>query len=439
MFLKKISLTLAAAALLSLSGVVTCAQTGQLRGHVKLKQADGTEVPAVGAAIDVFRTDLSGKYNTKTDKKGEFVFAGLPYVGTYVVEASLANAEPAYLKDVKAGREVDYELVLGPGDGRRLTLEDIQKSAGRSAATTGSGSTGGGKESAEDKTKRAELEKKNAEITEKNKKIEGANAAIGRALKAGNDALNAKNYDEAIKQYDEGLAADPEHPGAPVLLTNKSVALRIRGVDRYNASIKNTDDAARNAGLESAKKDWRDAADAAIKAVDMLKAQTPPTDPAQANNATTSKYLALVARKEAMRFVVSKVAQGDAVQADAGLAAFDEYIAAETDPVKKSKAEMDAAQMLLDGGAGDKAFAEYQKVLSQKPDDPDANLGAGLALYSTGDKAKFQQAANYLQHFVDTAPDNHKDKESIKAVLAEMKNTENVVPEKTTPTRRRKP
>ena len=136
-----------------------------------------------------------------------------------------------------------------------------------------------------------------------------------------------------------------------------------------------------------------------------------------------------------MRLFVTKA---DASQADAGAAAFEDYIAVETDAAKKSKAQLDMAQMLLDAGAGDKAFAEYQKILAQKPDDPDANLGAGLALYSTGDKAKYQEAANYLQHFVDKAPDTHKFKADAKAILAELKSTENVVPEKTTPAPRRK-
>ena len=29
------------------------------------------------------------------------------------------------------------------------------------------------------------------------------------------------------------------------------------------------------------------------------------------------------------------------------------------------------------------------------------------ALFSSGDKAKYQEAANYLQKFVDKAPDDH--------------------------------
>ena len=178
------------------------------------------------------------------------------------------------------------------------------------------------------------------------------------------------------------------------------------------------------------------AAEATGKALELLKTQSAGTDPAAQTRFNANKLSALNVHAEAMRLYVTKA---DGTKADAGLVAYQEYIAVETDPARKAKAQLDAAQMLLDAGAGDKAFTEFKKILEQKPDDPDANLGAGLALYSGGDKSKYQEAANYLQHFVDTAPDTNKSKADIKAVLLELKNTENVVPEKTTPARRRRP
>jgi hypothetical protein len=60
-------------------------------------------------------------------------------------------------------------------------------------------------------------------------------------------------------------------------------------------------------------------------------------------------------------------------------------------------------------------------------------------VYATGDKAKFQEAANYLQKFVEVAPDTNPMKDDAKAILTELKNTENVTPEKTTRPPRRKP
>jgi tetratricopeptide (TPR) repeat protein len=442
---------LIAVAILVMSVSVTAfAQVGELRGHVVMQQADGQKAPLADAQIDVYRTDIKAKYNTKTNKKGEFVFAGLPFVGTYAVAVSHPTASPNWLPGVKVGRDVDYEITVTPGNGKRLTPEDIEK-AGSSApaggSTAASGSPAPAKESAADKAKREELMKKNAEIEASNKKITEANEIIARTFKAGNEALMAagvaskdkktdeavQKYTEAVAQYDQGLAADPEQPA---ILTNKAVALKGRGVEKFNATIKNAsaDDAARTAGLQAAKDDFKAAAEAATKAVNMIKAQPVPTDPQEVNRYNANKYAAMLTQAESMRLFVSKV---DGTQADAGLAAFKDYIAVETDPAKKSKAQLDMAQMLLDAGAADKALVEFKTILTTQPDSPEANLGAGLALYATGDKEKFQEAANYLQHFVDVAPDTNVMKADAKAILTELKNTEKVVPEKIKPAPKR--
>lgn len=425
---KYVFISFVAAAMLLVSNLAVSAQTGQLFGEVMMQQADGTTVPAAGATIDVYRTDITGKFQTKTDKKGKFIFAGLPFVGVYVIAASAPNASPGVLGDVKAGREVNYKLTLSAGDGRRLTEAEAKASASGGVSTGGSG--GGSKgESAEDRKKREELEAKNREIMASNEKNEKINEIIGRTFKAGNEALQAKRYDEAINLYNEGLAADAEQPA---MLTNKSVALRVRGVERYNSAITSTDDAAKNTGLEAAKKDFREAAEAASKAVELIKAQTVPTEPAAAvTNFNTNKYHAFASRAEAMRLLVTKV---DQTQADAGLTAFQEYITIETAPEKKAKAQADVAQMLLDAGASDKALTEAQKILTDNPDNVDAMLIAGLALFQSGDKAKFQEAANYLQRFVDKAPETHRLRASAKDALDYLKSAENVKPQKTTTT-----
>ncbi len=435
----------AVAVLVASVAVTTSAQVGELRGHVFMQQADGQKVPLADAVIDVFRTDVAAKYNTKTNKKGEFVFAGLPFVGTYTIAASHPTASPNFVAGFKVGRDIPCELVVTPGDGKRLTAEELKGAT----APTGGSSSGGGSESAADKAKREEAMRKNKEIEDANKKITAANDVIARTFKTGNEALTAGNvaskagnsneavqkYTEAVTQYDEGLAADADQPA---ILTNKAVALKARGVERFNSAIKTTtmDDAAKAAALQTAKDDFKAAADASGKAVSLVKAQTVPTEPAELQRYNANKYAAMITNAEAYRLFVSKA---DPTQADAGLAAFKDYIAVETDPAKKSKAQLDAAQMLLDSGAGDKALEEFKAVLATSPDSPEANLGAGLSVYATGDKTKFQEAANYLQHFVDVAPDSNPMKADAKAILTELKNTENVTPEKTAPRNRKRP
>ena len=442
---------LIAVAILVMSVSVTAfAQVGELRGHVVMQQADGQKVPLADAQIDVFRTDMKAKYNTKTNKKGEFIFAGLPFVGTYTIAASHPTAAPNFLPGIKAGRDQDYEITVTPGDGKRLTIEEIEKAGGTTpAASSSGGSAAPAKESAADKAKREELAKKNAEIEAGNKKITESNEVIARTFKGGNEALSAagtlskdkksdeavQKYTEAITQYDQGLAADPEQPA---ILTNKAVALKGRGVEKFNAAVRatNLDDAAKNAALQAAKDDFKAAAEASTKAVNMIKAMPVPTEAQEVSRYNANKYAAMLTQAESMRLYVSK---GDPTQAEAGLAAYKDYLAVEMDPAKKAKAQLDMAQMLLDSGAADKALAEFKAILATQPDSPDANLGAGLALYASGEKEKFQEAANYLQHFVDVAPDTNPMKADAKAILAELKNTEKVTPEKIKPAPRKRP
>jgi len=431
--------SIVAIAVLLCASAIASAQTGQLRGSVKLVGADGNAAPVANAVIDVWRVDIAGDYHTKTDKKGEWIFAGLPYIGTYVVSVSAPGASPMARDKVKAGREIPVDMVLSSGDGKKLTRDEAVKAAAGGGGATSSG--GGGNDAAE-KARQAELAKKNEEIMAANKKIEGANQIIGDAFKAGNAALTAKppNYDEAIKQYDLGLAADPEHPGAPSLLTNKSGALRSRGVEKYNAAIQNKDTAARDAGLESAKADFKAAAEASNQGVELLKKQPAATDAEEQKQQTTNKYFALFARAEAMRFFVTKV---DQTKADEGVTAYQEYMAVETDAAKKGKAQLDMAQMLLDAGAADKSMVEFKKILDAQPDNVDALYGMGVSEISVGyaasDKVKLQEGVNYLQQFVDKAPDAHRYKAEAKATLTELKNTESVVPEKTKPGTRKRP
>jgi Protocatechuate 3,4-dioxygenase beta subunit len=432
--------SIVAIAVLLCASAIASAQTGQLRGSVKLVGADGNAAPVANAVIDVWRIDIAGDYHTKTDKKGEWIFAGLPYIGTYVVSVSAPGASPMARDKVKAGREIPVDMVLSSGDGKKLTRDEAVKAAAGGGG--GATSSGGGGNDAAEKARQAELAKKNEEIMAANKKIEGANQIIGDAFKAGNAALTAKppNYDEAIKQYDLGLAADPEHPGAPSLLTNKSGALRSRGVEKYNAAIQNKDTAARDAGLESAKADFKAAAEASNQGVELLKKQPAATDAEEQKQQTTNKYFALFARAEAMRFFVTKV---DQTKADEGVTAYQEYMAVETDAAKKGKAQLDMAQMLLDAGAADKSMVEFKKILDAQPDNVDALYGMGVSEISVGyaasDKVKLQEGVNYLQQFVDKAPDAHRYKAEAKATLTELKNTESVVPEKTKPGTRKRP
>ena len=431
---KSLLLAFASGILLTLC-VSADAQVLQITGKVTLKQADGSVVPVSGAEVDIYRTDIKWDAKVTTNKKGEYMHAGIPFVGTYTIAVSAPGARPDYIKDVKLSQRPNNDFQLQPGDGSRLTLDQI-KAAGASRPAGGGGGGSAPSESKEAKAAREELERKNAEILEKNKKIEESNATVDRTFKVGNDALNAGRYDEAIAAYQEGLATRPEEAA---LLINMSEALRRRGVDRYNAAIKSTDDAAKSSGMESAKKDWADAAVAANKAVDLISASNPAGENVNAASYAQNKLAAITIRAMAMRFVATKV---DNTQAQAAWDAYQQLLALELDPAKKAKFRAEALQAIFDAGAIDLAVAKAREIVATEPDDVDANRVLGLALFASGDKAKFQEAANFLQHYVDKAPDTDPLKASAKESLDYLKTAENIKPEKTTsrpPARGRRP
>lgn len=418
---------LAFASALLLAAFATCAnaQVLQISGKVTLKQADGSVAPVTGAQVDIYRTDIKWEDHVKTNKKGEYMHAGVPFVGTYTLAVSAPGAHPDYIRDVKLSQRPENNFELQPGDGSRLTLDQIKTANAAGARAAGGGNATPASESKESKAAREELERKNKEIIEGNKKITEANETINRTFKTGNDAFAAKNYDAAIAAYNEGLAAREE----PALYSNKSIALRMRGADRFNSVVNSSDQAAKTAGMDAAKKDWADAAEAGKKALDMMNAMAAPADPTEKAKYDQNKLAALASYAEAMRLVGTKV---DQTRAEEAAKVYGEYATQEADPAKKAQRTADAAKILFDAGQFDRAVEEYRKILAADPENTDANLYLGLALFNSGDKAKFQEAANYLGKFSEKAPDTNPLKADAKSIIEFLRTQENIKPEKIT-------
>lgn len=270
----------------------------------------------------------------------------------------------------------------------------------------------------QDKNREEQL-RKDAEIEEKNRKIAEANAIIARTFTAGTEALKAKDYDEAIRLFDEGIAADPEQPA---LLVQKAVALKARGVDRFNATLLLKDENAKAAGLVPAKKDFTAAVEAAKRAVDLMKAHPVPTDPQELVRHQANKEAAFATYAETMRLFVRTT---DPLQVDVAEAAYLEYLAlVEVNPAKKTKVLRDLGAMLLDASSYAKALATYKKILEFNPDDPGALFNAGVILSliasDENDRTKYEEAAKYLQRFMDKAPAAHELIPEAKALLEQI-------------------
>lgn len=372
--------------------------TATATGKVTLKQADGTEVPLPDALVEIHRTDIKQYKKVKTDKKGEYLYAGIDPTGTYTIIVSAANATPSYVANINLNRQSANNFSLNPGDGRTLTLAEV-KAAGGGAATAaakpGAAASTTKMSSEEAKKKQEDLDKEIAAVKAKNARIEERNAKLPEVFKAANEALKAKNYDLAISTYDQAIEIDPAEA---VVHRNKAIALRSRGVDKYNVAAKAKD----QAGKDAARADLKLATETMEKAItnyrspqaDRVAATTP-----DAAKADELDYL--FQRAEAYRVALQTNAQ---VDTEAGIKAFQEYIAAETDTAKKTKAEASLGDALFQGGRVDESIAAYKAILATSPNNLDAIYGLGIALASDPTGAKTAEGRDMLEQFASKAP-----------------------------------
>lgn len=410
--------------------------TSPVSGTVELQKADNSREPVVGALIEVYRVDIkSGFPSTKTDKKGEFRFAGMQLGAMYAFAVSAPNCAPVVFPNVKAGQE-KLLVTLRPGDGKKLTEDEARK-----AIAAGSKSSGDAKEiSAEDKKAQDDYEKKYAENQAARKKAEDANKIINAALKEGAAAFQVQNFDLAIAKFDEGYNADPEYEGsAPILLTNKGLAHRERGIVAYNQGA-HGDEEAKRAGKEKAKPDFEQAIAAFEKALEILE-KAPPGDAATQAALTRSKIDALKTYVTT-HGVMAKMQMDSSTLANPILI-LDKYLAAETDDAKKLPVLLNWSNDMRGSGQTKTAIHGYRIVLEKTPDNVDALAGIGLSLFAEGvasipeNKEQEQEGLNFMQKFADTAPDTHPLKASVKESVDYLKNTAKLAPQKVTPTKKK--
>lgn len=407
------------------------AQVGQISGMIEFKAADGTVTPFEGATVEVFRTDnKSSGVSETTDKKGQFRFAGLTTSGTYVISISAPGASPQIYPAVKPPLE-NVKFVLEPGDGRKLTAEEVRTAAAQAADAN----------TEEGKKAQAEFEAKKKEIEAKNAKILKETEIIQASLKDGNTAFEAKNWDGAIAKYDEGINANPTFAGsAPVLMNNKGAALRERAVATYNQNVKNADVTAKVAAFAKVKEDLGNAADTYHKSWTLLQnaSATDISDP-KVKEAQTG--VAVRGAVDSFR-LMSQTEQVDETKIDAAKAMIPVYIGMETDQAKKEQAKLILGDLYRVVGDADNAITEYRKVIEASPENLDALAGLGLSLVNAGyindNKDQLQEGANYLQKFASAAPNTHKYKDDALGLIESLKTEQKIAPQKvSTPARRR--
>src|SRR4051794_23127445 len=190
---RNLAVAAAGAAFLAVSAF---AQITTIEGIVKGQ--DGK--PVEKAEILITRTDIKGSYKTKTDKKGHYLYMGLP-IGKYTIDVMVEGKKVDSLNNVatRPGDPIPVNFDL------KANQADQAAKQAEMAKAVETGQLTKEQERSLTPEQKAAMEKQIKEQSERMKK----NKELNDAFNAGMDALNTKKYDEAIAAFDKAAVADP--------------------------------------------------------------------------------------------------------------------------------------------------------------------------------------------------------------------------------------
>jgi hypothetical protein len=395
------------AALMMLLVAAASAQTTQIEGTVKLKDADGTMKPVPGAQIDLYRTDIKGQFSVKADKNGRFIRLGIPLTGTYTIVASGPGCAPSWQIGVRVSQVPSLDFVLSPGNGKVPTYDEVLAATKSGPPTSGPGAP---TVSAADKAKMEAAEK---ERLAENEKLKGLQATRDDAInhfKQGIALRDAKNLQGALPEFEQAAAIDAAKHASFVEVAHKA-NIQLSETHYYlGAELFN------NKQRDPAKGHFEAAYQAAQKAISYAALDS--ADPNIKNSQITYNQVLV---KDALLLVEHF---GEVKLVDDTAKALDNL---ETlDPANKGKYEVQRGDLYrfagnTDPAMGEKAVAIYKSILASDPANIEALYNLGIALLGSTDKEKIQESLNYLSDFVAKAPATDKRVADAKATVEAIK------------------
>jgi tetratricopeptide (TPR) repeat protein len=413
--LKRVSCLVALALMMTASAY---AQNGPIEGTVRLKGADGVAKPVEGATVTIYRTDIKGQWDVKTDKNGRYVRLGMPLAGTFVVVFSGPGMQPAFLSNVRLVQSSVVDMTVNPGDGSTLTLEQVRAMmAGAKSGTPAQPQAP--QMSAADKAK---AEKENAEYEKKVKESKAIQETFDQArvrYNGGIELMKANNYQAALPEFEAASGVDTTKNVELLRLAYKAKANIAEahyqvGVDLFNKKQK-----------PDAKAHFENAVASISKAVELAS-----TDSADPNNNNDLLVYYNIYAKNAL-LLVEHYGQADKVANAA--AVFDK--AAALDATNKNKWAVMKGDIYRYAGMSEEATTTYKGVIAVDPVNVDAMYGLGLTLIASSETKVIQEGANALGEFVAKAPATDRRVPIVKEALEAVKNAYKIEAEK--PARRR--
>ena len=301
-----------------LSSAAALAQTTAVQGVVKGE--DGK--PIQGAIVHIQRTDIKGKYDVKTNKKGEYGHYGLP-LGTYNISVEVDGK----VRDSLNGMRTH----LGDPIVQNFDLKQTAEAAKALSDAAASGTL------TKEQSRGLTAEQK-AAIEKQSKEREASlskNKALQDAFNEGKTALEAKQYDQAVTALNKAAEIDPSQV---VIYSNLADAYLAQAKTKTGAEA----DATRQKGLDAYKK--------AIE----LKGD----DPAFYNNYALG--LAKAKKFDEMSAALDKAAQ--------------------LDPTHAGRYYFNLGAVLTNAGQAEPAGEAFKKAITLEPTYADAQYQYGIYL-----------------------------------------------------------
>jgi len=394
------------------------AQAGQVEGTVKIKAADGSIKPAAGIQVDIYRLDIKGHFDVKTDKNGHYVRLGLPLQGTFLFVFSGPGATPSWMNNLRITQMPVVDITLEAGDGRTLTYDEIQKQIGQQKAGGGGGAAAQPPK-AMSAADRAKAEAAQKEQDAKVKEAKDTQAAFDQArghYNSGVEMMKAANYQNAMSEFEQASTVDPGKHAVMLMLNY-----------RANANLA---EAHYQLGVEQFNKKQRPEAkahfEAAVAAVKKALALAP-TDTAE-NNPNLNNDLVIYYNILAKNVSLLVEYYGAADLVDPTIKEIEKAEA--IDAANVNKWGVIKADLLRSAGRTDQAVAAYKKVIAADSGNVDALYGLGLTLIASTERPQIQEGANALAEFVAKAPPTDKRVPIVKDALEGVKNAYKVEAEK---------
>ncbi len=183
------------------------AQTATLQGDVK----DASGQPLKGALITLDRTDIKGHYKVKSDKKGHWLYTGLPGASTFDISCEVDGKLVDKATNVKAS--------YGDNPPVDFDLAKVQKTQAATQQANANGQVSQEQARGMSKEQKEQYEaqlKKNSEAIKKNKALNDLFNAGQDSLKMGgadtDPAKKTTDYQAAVDKFNQAGQMDANQP-----------------------------------------------------------------------------------------------------------------------------------------------------------------------------------------------------------------------------------